>query len=274
MRHQAQTLIETLAAIFILTMGVTAGVGLANYALGSSNSLKQQFIATGLAREGIEAIKNMRDTNWLQAGTISSNCYDYANTGANDGQCYKNWLTKNIYGSNVYGSIPTYGYPTATINPPASPTSYILSFFDQGFYGPLGLWDPPSPSVAYSYWSLYPQDNQSAKQTICQHISGTLLPFALDFNSSPDNTIKFGAGYYTPTCNSVGTSGFYRQIILSTVTTPPFNQSDSNNDMAELYVQSRVWWTDNKLCPQSTTYPGRGKCSVELDTYLTNWKNY
>ena len=57
-------------------MGVSSAVGLAIYAFNSSSSVTKQIIATGLAREGIEAVKNMRDTNWLQQTTIDTNCYN------------------------------------------------------------------------------------------------------------------------------------------------------------------------------------------------------
>src|SRR4051812_47761986 len=90
-RHKGQTLIETVAGIFILVMGITAAVSLAIYALGASTNITKQIIGTGLAREGVEAVKNMRDTNWLKLTSIDTNCYDYT-TGANSAKCYKDWL--------------------------------------------------------------------------------------------------------------------------------------------------------------------------------------
>jgi len=48
---------------------------------------------------------------------------------------------------------------------------------------------------------------------------------------------------------------------------------DKDSNLTLITVQVKVWWTDKK-CPAVDTYPGAGKCSVELDTYLTNWKNY
>ncbi len=265
---KAQTLIETLAAIFILTMGVTAGVGLANYALGSSTSITQQVIATGLAREAVEAIKSMRDTNWLQSGTINSDCYNFA-SGGNDGSCYKNWLTQNNYGSVVWQT----NLITSTINPPANPSSYILSFF-----GPDAI-TPSFPlywQIPYYNWNLYRVDNATAVNTICPtHPNGSVLSYALDFNNTPIvSAFSFGTGYYTPTCNPTGTSGFYRKITLQTIATAPYDHSDSNNDLTELLVKAQVWWTDNKRCLPSSDWPGLGKCSVEIDTYLTNWRTY
>ncbi len=86
-----QTLIETLAALFILVMGVTAATGLAIYSFNASTSINKQIVGTGLAREGVEAVKNMRDTNWLKIGNLDIDCYNYA-TLASDSKCYKKWL--------------------------------------------------------------------------------------------------------------------------------------------------------------------------------------
>jgi len=101
-----QTLIETLAAIFILVMGVTAATGLAIYAFNSSTSITKQIIATGLAREGVEAVKNMRDTNWLKQSSINTDCYNYE-TGLDDASCYKSWL--NLVGGFNISDPPVVG---------------------------------------------------------------------------------------------------------------------------------------------------------------------
>lgn len=90
-----QTLIETLVAAFILTMGITAALALATYSLRATTNIKQRIVAIGLAREGIEAVKNMRDTNWLRE-TMSTTCYNFQSgefNGQYNANCYPNWLT-------------------------------------------------------------------------------------------------------------------------------------------------------------------------------------
>ncbi len=96
--QQGQTLIETLVAAFVLVMGITAAVSLATYSLGITTNIKQRVVAIGLAREGVEVVKNMRDTNWLN-DTLSSNCYDFL-SDSQSGFCYQNWL------SSVYEILP------------------------------------------------------------------------------------------------------------------------------------------------------------------------
>lgn len=111
--QSGQTLIETLVAAFVLTMGISAALGLATYALNATSSIKQRVIAAGLAREGIEAVKNMRDTNWLR-GTLSTECYNFE-TQDKTANCYADWL--NPLAGNGYN-----------IDPSSTAKTYILDF--------------------------------------------------------------------------------------------------------------------------------------------------
>lgn len=86
-----QTLIETMVAAFVLVMGISSAVGLAVYAFGVSSTTAKQIVAIGLAREGVEAVKNMRDTNWLQT-PMSTDCYDFYTNGVQYANCYRDWL--------------------------------------------------------------------------------------------------------------------------------------------------------------------------------------
>ncbi len=88
--QSGQTLIETLVACFVLVMGISAALGLANYSLRATTGIKQQIIAMGLAREGLEVVKNMRDTNWLKV-PYTTDCYNFS-TGDSTGICYRDWL--------------------------------------------------------------------------------------------------------------------------------------------------------------------------------------
>lgn len=60
------TLLETIVSIGILTTGILSIVGLMSYNISQATLLKNRVIATSLAQEGIEIMRNIRDTNWLQ----------------------------------------------------------------------------------------------------------------------------------------------------------------------------------------------------------------
>ena len=82
--QQGQSLIETIMALFVLVTGLAAGLSLAIYVFGSSSDVSRRILATNLAREGIEAARRLRDSNWI-AGTLID---------CGSGQfCYSSWLT-------------------------------------------------------------------------------------------------------------------------------------------------------------------------------------
>jgi type II secretory pathway pseudopilin PulG len=60
------TLLETLAAISVLTFAVIGPLTLAYYSIRSSSVSQNQLTAFYLAQEAIEYIKNLRDNNALQ----------------------------------------------------------------------------------------------------------------------------------------------------------------------------------------------------------------
>src|SRR3989344_9269694 len=67
------TLVETLVAVMILGLGLMATYSVINANLNSASLVRENYIATGLAQEGIEVIRNLRDTEWLTGvafGTI------------------------------------------------------------------------------------------------------------------------------------------------------------------------------------------------------------
>lgn len=233
-RNSGQTLIETLAAVFILTMGVTASVGLAIYALNTSGGIVKQIIATGLAREGLEAVRNMRDTNWLQDTLNANSCYDYP-SGQQTASCYANWLNKT-YCLNASDSSNNSCNGTGV----DGPGTYYLGFDSSG---------------GNSIWILR-KDSSNTK-------------YGLNFNPTNNGT----NGFYSPTgatCLS-SNSGYCRKIIITNSNPSPY---DKDSNLSLLKVQSQVWWVDKK-CPQAPDFSSASvTCRVELDTYLTNWKNF
>ncbi len=85
-REAGQTLIETLVGIFILVTGLISATTLAVYSFNATDSSSKQVVGTALAREGIEAIKNIRDTYWLN--DVLVDCSPSMGSGQ---VCYRNW---------------------------------------------------------------------------------------------------------------------------------------------------------------------------------------
>ncbi|MCX6797579.1 MAG: hypothetical protein NTX98_03840 [Candidatus Doudnabacteria bacterium] len=253
--QNGQTLIETLAAIFILIMGITAAIGLAVYTFSSSTNITKQIVATGLAREGIEAVKNMRDTNWLKS-TLDKDCNNFATTtppaslpvpatcpgsAATATCCYHSWL----------------GIKTGPLDCTPPNNNNDKSFCIEPSGGDESFSLDIDADAANKFWILTSAANGSQLYVYTGNDWSSMNP-ALYRDESGSN--------YAP-------SGFYRQLILNTIganSAFPFN----TNIGPRLQAISRVWWTDKK-CPPSTTWAGaKPACRLELQAYLTNWKNY
>ncbi len=65
-KQKGFTLIEVLISIFVITIGVVAGLNLLSSVVGSVAINKSQVIATNLSQEGLEIVRNIRDTNWQE----------------------------------------------------------------------------------------------------------------------------------------------------------------------------------------------------------------
>lgn len=96
-RSRGQTLVETVVALGLLTTGIIAGLAAAIAAHSASDQSLQQIVAQNLAREGVEVVRKIRDSNWHN-GTLSD-CDPWFAT-SDDQQCYQNW-NFGIAGSTI-----------------------------------------------------------------------------------------------------------------------------------------------------------------------------
>jgi len=78
------TLLEVLVAVSVLVIGSVAAFSTISATIRSVTFAKDKLIASFLAQEGIEIVKNIRNTNWIQmrnwdegllAGGIASSAY-------------------------------------------------------------------------------------------------------------------------------------------------------------------------------------------------------
>ncbi len=61
------TLLESIVAIYVFMMGIVGAMTLANQSLSAAAIFKDELIAANLAQEGIELLRNMRDTDFLSS---------------------------------------------------------------------------------------------------------------------------------------------------------------------------------------------------------------
>ncbi len=85
MRHKkfrAESIMETIISITVLTLGVAASLTILRTSLQSNSIIGEKIVALNLAIEGIEALKNIRDTNYLRYASDPDSCW--ANLTATD----------------------------------------------------------------------------------------------------------------------------------------------------------------------------------------------
>lgn len=66
MKNKGFTLIEALAAAFVITLGVVEVLVIINQTTAFTQVTSSRLTAAYLAQEGIEIVKNIRDTNFLK----------------------------------------------------------------------------------------------------------------------------------------------------------------------------------------------------------------
>lgn len=58
-------MLEMIIALGIITSGIASTLSLVSSSLNASNESQTRIVATGLAREAVEAVRAVRDGNWL-----------------------------------------------------------------------------------------------------------------------------------------------------------------------------------------------------------------
>jgi len=71
-----ETLIEVIIAVFVVALGSAIATSLIVSALQSNSLSRDNLIGMNLAEEGIEAVRSIRDTNWLKYGFDKENCWN------------------------------------------------------------------------------------------------------------------------------------------------------------------------------------------------------
>lgn len=92
MENKGFTLIEIIIAVFIIIVGVMGAFGVLQKVIVSSSVSSDKLIAAYLAQEGIEIIRNTRDSSWIdnsawdsRVESGSSYNVDIYSTGFTDG---------------------------------------------------------------------------------------------------------------------------------------------------------------------------------------------
>lgn len=66
MSNRGFTLLEVIIAVFLIIVGISGAFLLITKTLGQMAASSSQLVAAYLTQEGIEIVRNIRDTNWLE----------------------------------------------------------------------------------------------------------------------------------------------------------------------------------------------------------------
>jgi hypothetical protein len=92
---KATSILEAMIVLLIIVVWITWLYNIFNESIKLSNTTKNRIEAIEIAREWIEAMKNIRDTNWLMYGSDIKNCFNTLNY---DSKCvWKISLVKYIW---------------------------------------------------------------------------------------------------------------------------------------------------------------------------------
>lgn len=74
---KGESILETIIAMGILAIGIMLASTIMGSSLRNINLSKNRVIAVNVAREGIEAMRNIRDTNWLKFSSNRRTCWNH-----------------------------------------------------------------------------------------------------------------------------------------------------------------------------------------------------
>jgi len=81
-KKSGETIVEVMGAILIITISLVSVFTLLGNAIIVGENIENKVTALNLAREGLEIVRNQRDTNWLQfAGSRRTNWLCYEESG-------------------------------------------------------------------------------------------------------------------------------------------------------------------------------------------------
>lgn len=107
MRHAfrsrpAESMIETMISIVVVVLATMAALSMIRTASAGNEVLGEKLVAIELAMEGLDAVKNIRDTNYLLFASDTENCWN--RLGATDvSDCLDSPTVDNsIYNGSTY----------------------------------------------------------------------------------------------------------------------------------------------------------------------------
>lgn len=242
--NRGQGLIEVFIAIYLFLVALLSIMNLVSYNIQVQNFNHNMLIASNLAREGVEIVRNIRDTNWLSSNPDTGNI---------------EWDNSLIYNESENQEVAINGhFPENSF--------YILNGYMHGYdfeyiITPLGLsWEDCINDNFSNFgpnYQNYPGGFFCKVNILRSEINPEVSFYDIfDTDSSPENVIATSF-YRMININEICADGNDEEILQG------YNEhcSDSSLEKIGIQVISRAGWKN--LGRVST---------VTLEDRLYNWK--
>ncbi|MBN2087586.1 hypothetical protein JW758_04515 [Candidatus Peregrinibacteria bacterium] len=255
---RGETILETVIAVSILAIGVTLSSTLMASSLRNMNSSKSRVIAVNIAREGIEAVRNIRDTNWLKYSSQLRECWNHMPQDITDDvTCYEPCDGEN----------------------PIPPGDYIV-------YKAEGIGGNSDECNSIQRWRLAPKGDIGVAP---DNVTNTLLyqvdiePTAIDtngdgiFDNDKDiynhkiNTDDNANGNDAVGRKNAQSTNFFRTITIEYLENSPSPTDSSIDTIAEWASADKKSLNRMRVTCKVTWIHGERESSVELKTILTDY---
>lgn len=87
LNKKGESIIEVMIAAVVITLTATAAAVLLSSAFASNALTRDRMRAINLAKEGLEAVRNIRDTNILRSGAFKDSCWNFLEILNEDNTC-------------------------------------------------------------------------------------------------------------------------------------------------------------------------------------------
>lgn len=269
--EKGETIMETVIAFVIIAMLITF-VGIAiGMSIRNMGNARNRIIAINIAREGLEGMRNIRDTNWLKFNSKRRTCWNAlpsADPGAN---CNPATLIEPgkyiIYKQGKYAGVNTYRWRL-------SPMKWTGTDIQEISNDTI----PAPPTLDTYYYNTITQKTYHGNGTVWEDITELFL-MDIDLTTNTDNngTEKDDLDIYNPLYpqdkdalgTSIKKSAFRREIVVEYLqndgtlvdkTTWDTLGVPAKDALNRMRVTSRVMW-----------YSGGREFKVELTTHLTDY---
>lgn len=126
-KYKAFSFLEVIISVFIISVGLVSSVGLIATSLSGSMDSRKQIVASLLAQEGIELVRNIRDNNWMDNDPITTSfSHGIDSTGHRIDRTMIDVSTSTTY-ALYYHSTNGYVHSSVSANPTPFSRKIIIS---------------------------------------------------------------------------------------------------------------------------------------------------